>query len=57
VSLGAELQNLKEFTAAFPADLKGASLSNSEVIRKAHNRRVARGAARAARPSGVSARG
>mmetsp|Transcript_22654 Transcript_22654/g.55916 ORF Transcript_22654/g.55916 Transcript_22654/m.55916 type:complete len:360 (+) Transcript_22654:159-1238(+) len=37
IQLGAELSDFKAFTADFPADLKGESMSNSETIRTTHN--------------------
>ncbi|OXV06207.1 hypothetical protein Egran_06025 [Elaphomyces granulatus] len=37
IDLGQELSSFKEFTNGFPASLRGEALSNSEVIRTAHN--------------------
>lgn len=37
LKLGSTLKELKEFTMAFDASMKGLSLSNSETIRKVHN--------------------
>ncbi|KAF2430945.1 ubiquitinyl hydrolase [Tothia fuscella] len=37
VSIGAPLQDFKEFTSAFPSELRGECLSNSELIRSVHN--------------------
>jgi len=37
LNLGEELTNFKTVTKEFPAELKGLALSNSEVIRTAHN--------------------
>ncbi|KAL1978251.1 hypothetical protein VTN31DRAFT_1110 [Thermomyces dupontii] len=37
INIGPELTSFKEFTAGFPPDLRGEALSNSEVIRTAHN--------------------
>ncbi|KAL4909900.1 hypothetical protein BDW74DRAFT_45386 [Aspergillus multicolor] len=37
ISLGTELSSFKDFTTGFPSDLRGEALSNSEVIRSAHN--------------------
>ncbi|KAA8651477.1 hypothetical protein EYZ11_006351 [Aspergillus tanneri] len=37
VDIGAELRSFKEFTAGFPAELRGEALSNSETVRTAHN--------------------
>mmetsp|Transcript_2264 Transcript_2264/g.7545 ORF Transcript_2264/g.7545 Transcript_2264/m.7545 type:complete len:350 (-) Transcript_2264:316-1365(-) len=37
LSLGPSLSEFREFTGAFPADLKGAALSDSHAIRTAHN--------------------
>ncbi|KAF7716124.1 Ubiquitin carboxyl-terminal hydrolase [Penicillium ucsense] len=37
IALGPELRSFKDFTAGFPAELRGEALSNSEAIRTAHN--------------------
>jgi len=37
LELGQELTDLKNFTADFPADLRGHAISNSDCIRNAHN--------------------
>eukprot|EP01095_Lingulamoeba_sp_RSL-Kostka_P000508 TRINITY_DN107_c1_g1_i1.p1 TRINITY_DN107_c1_g1~~TRINITY_DN107_c1_g1_i1.p1 ORF type:complete len:351 (-),score=124.20 TRINITY_DN107_c1_g1_i1:156-1208(-) len=37
LELGEELTNFKEFTKDFPANFKGLAISNSELIRTAHN--------------------
>ncbi|KAI9849155.1 MAG: hypothetical protein M1837_005385 [Sclerophora amabilis] len=37
VEIGEELSSFREFTGAFPADLRGEALSNSELIRDVHN--------------------
>ncbi|KAL3481959.1 ubiquitin carboxyl-terminal hydrolase [Aspergillus californicus] len=37
IPLGPELSSFKDFTTGFPSDLRGEALSNSEVVRTAHN--------------------
>lgn len=37
ITLGEELRNFKEFTQCLPPDMRGEAISNSELIRKAHN--------------------
>ncbi|KAF3481141.1 ubiquitin carboxyl-terminal hydrolase 2 [Arthroderma uncinatum] len=37
IDIGPELRSFKEFTAGFPPDLRGETLSNSARIRNAHN--------------------
>ncbi|KAF7194349.1 Ubiquitin carboxyl-terminal hydrolase 2 [Pseudocercospora fuligena] len=37
VEIGPNLKDFKEFTSAFPADLRGEALSNSDLIRETHN--------------------
>ena len=37
LELGKELTEFKEFTADFPADLKGEAMSNSDMLRSCHN--------------------
>ena len=37
VDIGPNLQEFKDFTGAFPADLRGEALSNSDLIRDTHN--------------------
>ncbi|GKZ85473.1 hypothetical protein AnigIFM56816_011439 [Aspergillus niger] len=37
INIGPELHSFKDFTAGFPPDLRGEALSNSELIRSAHN--------------------
>jgi len=37
LELGKELNEFKDFTADFPADLKGEAMSNSEMLRSCHN--------------------
>lgn len=37
VELGEELESFKAFTKDFPPELKGIAISNSEMVRKAHN--------------------
>ncbi|RKF73700.1 Ubiquitin carboxyl-terminal hydrolase 2 [Golovinomyces cichoracearum] len=37
IDIGAPLRDFKQFTATFPAELRGEALSNSELIRKVHN--------------------
>ncbi|KAI9675651.1 MAG: hypothetical protein M1817_001018 [Caeruleum heppii] len=37
INLGAPLKDFKDFTGAFPSDLRGEALSNSELIRDVHN--------------------
>ncbi|KAL8789949.1 MAG: hypothetical protein Q9213_000835 [Squamulea squamosa] len=37
IDVGPKLREFKEFTSAFPADLRGEALSNSELIRDVHN--------------------
>ena len=37
VELGEELDSFKAFTKDFPPELKGIAISNSELVRKAHN--------------------
>lgn len=37
IDIGAMLAGFKDFTQAFPADLRGEALSNSDAIRAAHN--------------------
>lgn len=37
IDLGDELRNFKEFAAALPSDMKGLTISNSELIRNVHN--------------------
>ncbi|KAL6720426.1 hypothetical protein ACLMJK_002348 [Lecanora helva] len=37
VQIGPQLKEFKEFTGAFPSDLRGEALSNSELIRDVHN--------------------
>ena len=37
VDIGGSLKEFKDFTGAFPADLRGEALSNSDLIRDTHN--------------------
>ncbi|OQO02188.1 hypothetical protein B0A48_11740 [Cryoendolithus antarcticus] len=37
IDIGPNLGDFKEFTAVFPADLRGEALSNSDLIRETHN--------------------
>ncbi|KAI4090033.1 MAG: hypothetical protein LQ344_004963 [Seirophora lacunosa] len=37
IDVGPRLQEFRDFTSAFPADLRGEALSNSELIRDVHN--------------------
>jgi hypothetical protein len=37
ITLGDELKNFKEFTQGLPPDMRGEAISNSDLIRKAHN--------------------
>lgn len=37
IDIGTELRSFKDFTAAFPPELRGEALSNSEIVRTAHN--------------------
>ena len=37
VDIGPNLKEFKDFTSAFPADLRGEALSNSDLIRETHN--------------------
>lgn len=37
IDIGPELRSFKDFTAGFPAELRGEALSNSESVRTAHN--------------------
>jgi ubiquitin carboxyl-terminal hydrolase L5 len=37
IDVGPALTEFKEFTGAFPADIRGEALSNSELIRTVHN--------------------
>lgn len=37
IDVGAALTDFKEFTSAFPSDIRGEALSNSELIRTVHN--------------------
>ncbi|KAE8355337.1 ubiquitin carboxyl-terminal hydrolase [Aspergillus coremiiformis] len=37
IDIGRELRSFKDFTAGFPAELRGEALSNSETVRTAHN--------------------
>lgn len=37
VEIGTTLKDFKDFTSAFPADLRGEALSNSDLIRDTHN--------------------
>ncbi|KAL9594411.1 MAG: hypothetical protein Q9219_007048 [cf. Caloplaca sp. 3 TL-2023] len=37
IDIGPELREFKEFTGAFPSELRGEALSNSELIRDVHN--------------------
>ncbi|KAK3691876.1 hypothetical protein LTR37_018369 [Vermiconidia calcicola] len=37
VDIGPNLKEFKDFTSAFPADLRGEALSNSDLIRDVHN--------------------
>ena len=41
VELGSELGNFKEFTKEFDAETKGMAISNSDLVRTAHNSRAA----------------
>ncbi|MCJ1255090.1 hypothetical protein MMC24_002906 [Lignoscripta atroalba] len=37
VDIGSQLRDFKDFTGAFPSELRGEALSNSELIRDVHN--------------------
>ncbi|TQS35581.1 hypothetical protein Golomagni_03994 [Golovinomyces magnicellulatus] len=37
IDIGSPLRDFKQFTATFPAELRGEALSNSELIREVHN--------------------
>ncbi|KAF2087119.1 ubiquitin carboxyl-terminal hydrolase-like protein isozyme L5 [Saccharata proteae CBS 121410] len=37
IDIGPQLRDFKDFTTAFPSDLRGEALSNSETIRDTHN--------------------
>ncbi|KZF19740.1 ubiquitin carboxyl-terminal hydrolase-like protein isozyme L5 [Xylona heveae TC161] len=37
IDIGSQMRDFKEFTNAFPSDLRGEALSNSELIRDVHN--------------------
>jgi len=37
ITIGPNLKDFKDFTSAFPADLRGEALSNSDLIRDVHN--------------------